>query len=281
LEGNTVEITEANFAGLFQLSEEFNFAELQVKLSEFQSQLNARESQRLFPTLRLPSLRGAFFDDSFSFVVNGVVIVSDILETAALSPAVREQLSVDACAREFVLTDPQIEAADIHSLQCLFSGKAIPIRRSLSLLSRLLENSGLEKLFLGCSKTGIQATLSDWVKGIRIELQSTDLSRLSIDLLDSLLLSESVSVGSEDELLRFILNLSPDYWTLLKHIQIGFLSENGLSILAEHFEILPESVWQLTAELITRSFPYFSISNVLDSRIISVLPEIFAEFQTS
>jgi hypothetical protein len=95
-------------------------------------------------------------------------------------------------------------------------------------------------------------------------------------MLDSLLLSESVSVESEDSLLRFILKLNADYGDLLRHITIEFLSESGLSLLEEHFEIPPESVWQSAVELITHpSVP----PSLLDSRIISDFPEIFAEFR--
>jgi hypothetical protein len=57
-----------------------------------------------------------------------------------------------------------------------------------------------------------------------------------------LLLSESVSVESEYALLRIILKLDPDYPNLLRHIQIEFLSEDGLSLWDEHFVIPPEFV---------------------------------------
>jgi hypothetical protein len=88
-----------------------------------------------------------------------------------------------------------------------------------------------------------------------------------------LLLSESISVGSEDSLLRIILKLGSGDRDLLRHIQIGFLSEDGLSLLDEHFGMPPESVWHSAAEWIAHPF------GVFDSRIISDVPDIFAEFQ--
>jgi hypothetical protein len=93
-------------------------------------------------------------------------------------------------------------------------------------------------------------------------------------MLESLLLSESVSVESEDALLQIILKLGPDYRDLLKHIELEFLSEDGFSLLEEHFEIPPESLWQYAAERIAHPPP-----PPLNSRIISDFPEIFAEFR--
>jgi hypothetical protein len=101
----------------------------------------------------------------------------------------------------------------------------------------------------------------------RFDLESAN---LSVELLDSLLLSESVTVESEDALLGVILKLGPDYRDLLRHIQIGFLSEDGLCLLEEHLP--PESLWQFAAETIAHS--------QMDSRIIlGTFPEIFAEFR--
>jgi hypothetical protein len=103
-------------------------------------------------------------------------------------------------------------------------------------------------------------------------LESADVSVLSVEALDSLLLSESISVGSEDSLLRIILNIGSGYRDLLRHIHFGFLSENGFPILDEHFGIPPESVWDSAVEQITHlPFP--------NSQIISDFPEIFAVFR--
>jgi hypothetical protein len=64
--------------------------------------------------------------------------------------------------------------------------------------------------------------------------------------------SKTVSVGnslicsfglSDGDILRSILKLDQRYGGLLRHIQIGFLSEDGFSLLDKHFGIPPESVW--------------------------------------
>jgi hypothetical protein len=57
-------------------------------------------------------------------------------------------------------------------------------------------------------------------------------------------------------------------------VRIGFLSEDGLSLLDEHFGIPPESVWQGAAELIAHP-PH----HLFDLRMLSDFPEIFAEFR--
>jgi hypothetical protein len=77
--------------------------------------------------------------------------------------------------------------------------------------------------------------------------------------------------------LAFILQLGPGYRTLLKHIQIGFLSHNGFCALEEDSGIPPESLWQSAAERIAH--PPLPPPPKLDSLIISDFPEIFAEFR--
>jgi hypothetical protein len=129
----------------------------------------------------------------------------------------------------------------------------------------------LERRLLGCSKSEIRKNLSDLVKERRFDLESADISVLSGEALDSLLLSESASVDSEDTLLQFILKLGPGDRDLLRHIQIGFLSQNGFSLLEEDLRIPRESLCIVIAERIAPP--------PLDSRIILDFPEIFAEFQ--
>jgi hypothetical protein len=141
LEGNGLEITPA------KLYEELNSHNSRTQLSDF-----------------LPRLHGSLFCDLFTCIANGVVIESDIVEAAALSPAVQEQLSVDSCALKFVLNDVGIRLFDICSLQCLLSGEAISGGPSQSLLSCFLENASLEQLFFGCSKADIRMSLSDLLK---------------------------------------------------------------------------------------------------------------------
>jgi hypothetical protein len=70
--------------------------------------------------------------------------------------------------------------------------------------------------------------------------------------------------------LQRILKLGPGYRDLLRHIELKFLSEDGLSLLEEDLVIPPESLWQCAAERIVHS---------LHSQIISGFPEIFAEFR--
>jgi hypothetical protein len=101
-----------------------------------------------------------------------------------------------------------------------------------------------------------------------IDLKSTV---FSFEALDSLLLNEFVRVESEDSLLDDILKLGSSYRDLVRHIQISFLSADGLSLLFEHFDIPSESVWHCVVERIVP--PRF------DSQIISDFPEIFAEFR--
>jgi hypothetical protein len=215
----------------------------------------------------------ALFGSSFAFVVNGAVIESDIAEAAALSPFVREQLSVDYCAREFVLCESSVGPSAIASFQNFVSGSAISVGHSEVLLSGHFGNARLECHFLVCAKAGIAATLSQTVIEKRMAFESADFAGLSFEPLDDLLLRSSVMIESEDDLLRVILSFR-SYRFLLKHIQPGFLSAESVSLLMEHFEIPHESAWESAVEVITLPPPL-----QLDSLIISDFPAIFAEFR--
>jgi hypothetical protein len=85
----------------------------------------------------LSGVRSAPLSDSIQFIINRTVTESNISEAVSLSPFIQEQLSVDGCARKFILKDGRISAADIRSLQLLLSGDSISIARSHGLLSRL------------------------------------------------------------------------------------------------------------------------------------------------
>jgi hypothetical protein len=108
----------------------------------------------------------------------------------------------------------------------------------------------------------------------RVSFESADLSILSFEALDDLLLTWSVKIESEDELLRLFLKFGWCDRFVVKHIQLGFLSAEGLSLLENHFTIPPEPVWQCAADLIAHPPP-----PALDSVIVLSFPAIFAEFR--
>jgi hypothetical protein len=91
--------------------------------------------------------------DEFTAIVNDKSFSTSVVEAVLLSPAAREQLQVDACARRFVICDPDIDSCDFTSLQNLLCGVETVFqmshRTSLSLVSRHLGNVGLERLFCG------------------------------------------------------------------------------------------------------------------------------------
>jgi hypothetical protein len=166
---------------------------------------------------------------------------------------VREQLSVDACACTFSLSDVGV----LDSLRCIISGSAVSDERSLSTLGRQLFNPVLE-LQSVCSETD------------RFDLKSTDLSSLSVDALDQILTEGSFYIESEDDLFLRILDLGSEYSPLLRHIKIGFLS---VAAVAECVAFPPEWIWSGISR-------FFSPSTLaLNSVIISDFPEIFAEFR--
>jgi hypothetical protein len=142
-----VKITAINFFGLNRLCEEFGFTEFSSQLCLFLEGSECSEAIQigsLFPRMRTPHLK-----ESFEFIVNGTMIESEVGEAAALFPIVREQLSVDGCARKFFVHDSGIESTDIRSLELLLSGEI----SSNFECQGLLGNESFDRLFVKCSKS--------------------------------------------------------------------------------------------------------------------------------
>jgi hypothetical protein len=148
----------------------------------------------------------------------------------------------------------------LDSLRCIISGSAVSDKRSLSTLGRQLCNPILE-LQSVCSETD------------RFDLNSIDISSLSVDALDQILTEGSFYIESEDALFLRIFRLGSEYDPLLRHIEIRFLSLLRVAELAEYFEFPPECIWSGISRFLVPSSP------ALDSAIISDFPDIFAEFR--
>jgi hypothetical protein len=106
------------------------------------------------------------------------------------------------------------------------------------------------------------------LKTDRFDLNSINLSSLSVDALDQILTEGSFHIESEDDLFLRILVLGSEYGPLLWHIKMGFLS---VAALVECFAFPPEWIWGGISDR-------FWVLE-LDSVIISDFPKIFAEFR--
>jgi hypothetical protein len=174
---------------------------------------------------------------------------------------VREQLSVDACARKSVVNGGAVGAAFVSLWRILSDGR-ISADESVALLGGLLGNPAVERL------------------SVRTPLSAKDLSGLSVDAVDGLLSGAAFSVESEDALLDCLLELGPAYPPLLRHIQPAFLSPDGLLTLVDHLAHPPESVWLSLAERLTiPPRPPPPPPGPFSSLIVSDFPEIFAELR--
>jgi hypothetical protein len=179
------------------------------------------------------------------------------MQVVALSLAVQEQLSADACARSFALSRTGV----LDSLRCVLSGYAVTDGQ---LLGRQLCNPVVELLY--------ERTARD-----RLNHNLINLSALSLEALDAVLARGSFSVKSEDELLERLLSLCEEYRPLLRWVEMKFLSASGLAALVERLGSLAEWTWGGIADHLL--IPPLSPTPVLDSAIISGFPDIFAEFR--
>jgi hypothetical protein len=74
------------------------------------------------------------------------------------------------------------------------------VRGSQELLSNVFRNVNLGLPFPGCPKADIRMNMSESMMERRIDLESADLSLVSVEALESVLLSESISVENEETL---------------------------------------------------------------------------------
>jgi hypothetical protein len=257
LNQETIKLTNTNVGGLPLLCTELGFRAFAAKISEF---CPGHESSAEDPIGAFAVLRGALSGDAFALIADGREIESGLAEAAALSRLVREQLSVDACARKLAVTGGAVGAA-FASLWRILSDGRISADKSLALLGGLLGNSAVERL------------------SVRAPLRADDLSGLSVNAVDGLLSGAAFRVESEDALLDCLLKLGQAYSPLLRHIQPTFLSPDGLLALLDHLADPPESVRLSLAERL-RTPPGRPPPPLrpFGSLIVSEFPEIFAEF---
>jgi hypothetical protein len=243
---------------LLQLGEKFRFGDFAAQLSQFRATEDFKkdtEAQIAIPMTEI-NHNGILFADQFKFRSENTIFECSVGQAIALSPAVREQLSVDACGRTFVLND--VRAFD--SVRCLASGDAVSIERSRNGLGRQLCSPGVELALAGTDC---------------FDLDSVDLSVFSVEALDEVLGLASFSIASEDALLERLLSLGDESRPLLRRIEILFLSPAGLAIQAEHFAFPSECVCYGTLDHLFRLFP----PPEWNSAIVPGFPELFEDFR--
>jgi hypothetical protein len=266
LKGKTVTIKNNQLRGLSKLCNEFHFRDSTGQLSQF---CQTEDFWEEIPTKdketgTVISIQGmncctGLFEETFTFSGENATFECGIGQAVSLSPSVREQLLVDACARTFALGN--VNAVD--SIGCILSGKAVSVVPSPTGLGWKLCNPSLE-LELALSGTD------------RLDLNSVNLSMFSVEALDGILNGSSFSIASEDDLLEKLLCLDEKYHPLLSRIAIQFLSLPGRARLMEHLSFPTESIW---CGLMHHFIPPFRSPSPLGSLIIWELPEIFAEFR--
>jgi hypothetical protein len=275
LKNEPIEITADNFSGLRELAAEFGFSTLTSMVSSFIEKA---------PQYVITSLS----QTQFTFLVSGIELQCSTVEAVALSPAVCEQLQIDACAQVFVIPDSRITFNDFSLLRSLFQNGSVTAPNwqipNLTSLARVLGNTALERLCMN-SFSSSSSSSSDFVllscsnitgeSHARLDLTRTIVgSAPSVDVLHDILTDQSFIVDNEDELLQIIVSLGEQYLPLLRHIQCSFLSWNGFLIFLEHFDccLFPESMWTSIAQRITHPPVCSPCMLYLPSVIVDDLP---------
>jgi hypothetical protein len=225
-------------------------------------------------------------EDKFLFIVNGNKFEMSLATAIALSPAVRQQMETDACSRQFVIYDPEIQAATLEELKECFKG-SIPNfelldRISLLSISRKVDNIELMRLLFSLDasqeNTDTASELLFERKAVHFDLHSlAEMPLLSVDALDLILLNDFFRIESEDVLLTTLLDLGPEYQLLLRHVHWNYLSPESYSECRDLLLNcdLTESFWT--------GIGYWALCGIgshrISSLIVTNLPPFFSRFR--
>jgi hypothetical protein len=216
--------------------------------------------------------------DPFIISVNNDQVTSDRADCIALSPAVREQLSVDACAQRFIVESSELSCSDFSNLYSLLSGTTNSFSAkcwdNLFLLAGQLGNPSLESLFFPFAPEEFDNGFAQLFS--TITYTCTNLLLLcSVEALDSILTDTALPIEDEDSLFLGILSLGPNYLPLLRHVQWQLLSPGAINefegSIAE--EILEPVLHRVLSDSVR--------SSRLNSMIVSELPPILNQFQNN
>jgi hypothetical protein len=203
--------------------------------------------------------------DSFTFIVNGVEIVTDLDQALVLSPTVHQELGADYSIRAFAIEDEDINPGHFELLQKLLSGEGFTfrrdMRRSMITLCRRLGNVDFEQLLFGLtlplnsSPSGqIAVNLWDLISSrqplgidasVFYRYNTDDVAVLDLASLDNVLSNDALRIESEDALVRMIFELGRGYWSLFHHVRFEFLTAKGITDFADHFDYaaLNRDIW--------------------------------------
>jgi hypothetical protein len=213
--------------------------------------------------------------DSFRFTINGTPVCVSGNAASGFSPAVALQYSVDACAREFVVEDQEVNATAISFFESFISGSKSSVSLSpsdwgsLSFLFGHLWNTPLE---LACLCKEVQR---------KVPLRLESISLLSIEALENLLCEWSFCVEGVRSLFEVIVSHGCEYFPLLHHVKRNDLKGDLLSDFVEISLSGPsEWVWSVLWHVIPPLLcpPDPSVSG-FSSLIVADFPALFAEFR--
>jgi hypothetical protein len=115
-----------------------------------------------------------------------------------------------------------------------------------------------------------------------------EIGRLDKQTLHHVLGSSSLRVESEDQLLKFLIDLGSDYYEFWTYLELIFLTEEGISLFGNTlpFDDVNEEIWRKVFVRIEnkpnediRIHRYFKLVPRLESNIVSDFPAIFKDFE--
>jgi hypothetical protein len=237
--------------------------------------------------------------DAFTFVVNGEEFTSTLPEAIALSPLIYDNLQSNSMNFSFHFPKGAIDSTAFRDFLDFVRSRAslrVPRERVLSFIS-ISGHLGNEPLSLALlsamnsgRRSGVQSRAIPF-EGVTVDECASAFHLCSVDQIRSLdrqtlhrvLSSRSLSIESEDWLLRLLLDLGVERSEFFSCVELEFLTRDGLALFVDNMEFddLTEGIWLkvgaflkgLRSGLDTRHF-----QGSLDSAVVRCVPAVLREF---
>jgi hypothetical protein len=241
-------------------------------------------------------------DRPFNFVVNGRLFESSLGEAVLLSPKVHQLIKNDQTTPSMIIKNQKINCDDFSKVQACVRGFSIEFdldsQASLMSLCDELGNSNLISLFASVWSSSSSSVLIDCRRGFDLTVDAiaskfcsyskSESTVLGYEVLDCVLSSDSLRLGSEDWLLQMIENLGEAYRSLVRHVRVEYLTSVGIvnfvkSITAQDIdEVIWKSIGARLCGIVDESarrhhFVDLFSGSTIQSLLRNNIPVIFAE----
>jgi hypothetical protein len=204
----------------------------------------------------------------FRFISGSDVFVCDRFQAMFISPRIISLIENDSTIDEFILDHADCES--FKTLEQLICGETIHAdENSMKLLLDLIEDLGnveLSESVINCDEKETELVVSncnsrlkrkmrlniniggeiDFIATHISDFEVNDIRELDISVIENILQQDSLRILNEDWLLRFVFELGPTHYGLIRHVRFDFLNPESIDLFFNTISIcmLDDGIWE-------------------------------------